>query len=222
MTEPAQAPTADEPQPAPAVGDTSGQSAPQSAPPKPAPSPFDRGYGSGIAKGRNEGARGILESMGYSSVEEAVADRDAREAEEAKRTGQAAVELKRLQRELQQRDAHIKQLSTMADQARLDRLRAAALEHGIGTGKQLEAFVAMHGTCVQWGADQSLEVVTHDAGDAVPTGQSMGEWIDAIIADAPFLTAPKGTPGAGSHMEPASGPAPKPSDLFDVLGLKRG
>ena len=219
MTDPVQDPKAGEPQPDLESGDTSGDGAPQSTPQVDV---FKKGYGSGISKGRKEGATKreveILAALGYESLDEAIAAQQARQTEEERQAHQARSEIARLQRETKQRDEEIQRLRTMADQARLDRLRHAALEKGVGRGKQLEAFVAMHGHSVQWSEDLDLEVVNGDA----PTGETLEEWLEAVIADAPFLTAGKSKPGAGSKIEPATGPDPDPGDLFSILGVKRG
>jgi len=221
MPEPTSAPTAGEPQSG-SPDETPGNGTPSSAPTK--SDPFAKGYGSGMAKGRKEGMAQALSAIGFASVEEAQAALEARQSEEINKVAEGERRVKQLERELTKRQIEIERLSRFADEARLDRLRATALGRGVGAGRQLDAFVSMYGSGVRWGADRSLEVVQGSGADATPTGQTLEEWVDAAIAESPFLRPPRGVGGSGSHVEPASGPAPESTkaDLFGLLGVKRG
>jgi len=219
MTEPTEAPRAGEPHDAPA-SDTPTASAPQSAP---RPDPFAKGYGSGIAKGRKEGAREVLESLGYGTLEEAVAAREhldeARTAEERK-ISQTEAEARKIRQELEGARKELERLRGYADEARLDKVRALALAAGVGQGRQLEAFVALHGDNVRWADDRTLAVVARRNGvDPEPTGEALEDWVARAVADSPFLQAPRGARGAGSAVEPTAGPGVK-SEMHRILGLK--
>jgi hypothetical protein len=204
------------------VGTTPGNGAPQSTRETKA-DPFSKGYGTGIAKGRREGERAVLEALGYSSVEEIRAEIEARQSAEEGKATAAEAALRKLQRDYEQRSREVETLARLADEARLDRLRAAALERGVGRGRQLDAFVAMYGERVRWGSDRALEVVRREGGETVPTGEALDQWIDAAIAESPFLAPPRGTTGGGSRIEPASGPPPASgsTSLASILGLPK-
>ncbi len=221
MIEPLTAPMAGEPHSDPSE-ETPGNGTPQSAPQR--PDPFAKGYGSGIAKGRREGAAQILETLGFSSVEEIRAAIETRQTEDSGKAAEGERRVRQLERDLAMRQTEIERLARLADEARLDRLRATALARGVGSGRQLDAFVSMYGSRVRWGSDRELEVVEGSGKDAAPTGQALADWVDAAIAESPFLRPPRGVGGSGSQVEPASGPkaTPEKADLFSILGVKRG
>jgi hypothetical protein len=104
-----------------------------------------------------------------------------------------------------------KQVTTLraqADEARVEKLKAAALQKGVGAGRQLDAFVRMYGDRVTWGPNREL-VVT----GALPDGsvgvlpKKLDEFLDEAIVESRFLLAPGGA-SQGQVSKPGPTQAP--------------
>ena len=106
-----------------------------------------------------------------------------------------------------------KQVTTLraqADEARTEKLKARALMKGVGSGRQLDAFVTMYGDRVAWGPNREL-VVT----GVLPDGsvgvlpKKLDEFLDEALAESRFLLAPTASqPG----QVPRPGPTQSPDD----------
>lgn len=106
-------------------------------------------------------------------------------------------------------DKQIATLKVQADEARTEKLKAAALQRGVGAGRQLDAFVTMYGNRVAWGPNREL-VVT----GVLPDGsvgvlpKKLEEFLDEALAESRFLLAPTASqPGQVSRPGPTQSPA---------------
>jgi hypothetical protein len=105
-------------------------------------------------------------------------------------------------------DKQISALKAQADEARTEKLKAAALMRGVGSGRQLDAFVQMYGNRVAWGPNREL-VVT----GVLPDGsigvlpKKLDEFLDEALAESRFLLAPTASqPGQVSRPGPTQSP----------------
>lgn len=189
---------------------------------------FRAGYGKGAEKGRREGQQSVLEELGYQSLDDLRAALQPSQSDKAaditnhpqyRDALSSAAKLERKTKDLEQQ---MTALVKRADQARLDKLRAAALAAGVGAGRQLDAFVAMFGDRVAIGDDMQLEVNATVNGTTIPTGQSIEQWLSETLAEARFLLAPDRQRGAGSRAEPLAAAQTGPDlSLFGVPARKK-
>jgi len=173
-----------------------------------------------VARGVQEGMKRALQKLGLGtdldsalealeSLKTPVAteqpgqrvDGDVRETEEFR---SLAKEHREASKKLQMLEQRVEQLTKQADEARLEKLRAAALGKGVGNGTQVEAFVKLYGDRVRFGEDRSLEVLSDlPDGTRAVAGQTLDEFLEEAIAESKWLLAPSPAPtGAGSRKEP--------------------
>jgi hypothetical protein len=186
---------------------------------------FRAGYGKGAERGRKEGQQAILQELGFGSLDEARSHLQRATEDDGSQQAQfkdAMAQVGKLDRANKELQKQLDGLSKRADQARVDKLRAAALGAGVGPGRQLDAFVALHGESVVISDDMGLEVVKRINGTVVPTGQAVDDWLADVLADARFLLKPDSQRGAGSKAEPLRAQQTGPDlALFGVPAKKR-
>jgi hypothetical protein len=187
---------------------------------------FKAGYGKGAEKGRREGAQEVLEALGFPDLDAAVQWKTSEESKgtngtdvtQAKEYRELAAQHHKISRDHERLSKEIETLRRQADEARLEKLRNLGLAKGVGSGAQLEAFVAMFGARVRFDGDRALEVL--DA-DGHPAGQPVEAWVDEILTQNRFLLAvdPK-KQGAGSRMQAATAPAPEDGPNYRAFGTR--
>ena len=234
MAEPNQTPMAGGPQNTPGGGAPSSASGTDPAPtsgdstPKIDDFSLRIGFGKGAEKGRKEGVTIALQALGLGdlSLEEAKAKLakpapapqgggNVRETDEYR---SLASEHLMASEKLKAANERLSILEARADVARVEKLRAAALSKGVGPGKQIEAFLALHGDIVRFGQDRELEVLSKmPDGSMVAAGKKVDSWLDEVLKENPFLLKTEGRGGAGSNLQPVGG-GPKRS----LFGPRRG
>ena len=173
-----------------------------------------------VARGIQEGVKRTLQKLGLgndldTSLESLEQLKTAQEQQAAEPAGAGDVreteefrslagEHRRAVKAVEQLQQQVEQLSRQADEARLEKLRSAALARGVGPGQQVEAFVRLFGDRVRFGQDRGLEVLSDlPDGTMAAAGQSLDEFLDGVLASNKFLLAPVQEPsGAGSRQEP--------------------
>ena len=114
-------------------------------------------------------------------------------------------------------------LSAQADEARLEKLRSAALARGVGPGQQLEAFTRLYGDRVRFGADRELEVLGKlQDGTLAPMGESLDDFIAGALDESKFLVAPENRSGVGSRQQPTQDTSRAQKDDLYAWGLDNG
>jgi len=112
----------------------------------------------------------------------------------------------KLERELEARQAEIKALAARADVARRLAIQSAAVEAGVGAGKQAEAFVRIYGDRFDLGENDSLQaVITGSDGEPIAGVVDPSDLIAQMLEESPFLRAPSSAAGAGSGKRPTNG-----------------
>lgn len=100
-------------------------------------------------------------------------------------------------------------LSKRADVARRLAIQQAAIERGVGPGKQAEMFLGAYGDRFRISQDGSLVTVSKTAdGHEIEGIDPVESVIASAIAEAPFLRAPERKPGGGSQQGAALPPPP--------------
>ena len=118
----------------------------------------------------------------------------------------------KLERDLVDRDKQIQALTVRADVARKLAIQKAAVELGIGTGKQADAFVRLYGDRFALSADGDLEALTMAGdGEPVPGIVEVPDLIRELAEESPFLVARSSAAGAGSRRG-AVGSGPTEAD----------
>ncbi len=101
-------------------------------------------------------------------------------------------------------DKQVTTLQAQADEARVEKLKSAALGKGVGAGKQLDAFVHMYGSRVVWGPNRELVVIgPRPDGSIGMLPKKLDEFLDEALAESRFLLAP-----GGAAQARAAGPGP--------------
>jgi hypothetical protein len=229
MPEQHDAPTSGETQNTPAADaptDASGQGTPTSTPipiSELRDKVFKDGYGKGADKGRKEGELKTLKLLGLPlDIDEAhaylgsVATQQKTEAEqqidirETNEYRSLASEHQKAAKRLEQYEKQLEVFQRQADEARLEKLRNAALRHGVGDG-QVEALVALYGNQVRLSEDGALEVLSKmPDGSLAAAGKPVNDWLDEATKANPWLLAPKqSTGGAGSSLGSTKSSAPR-------------
>jgi len=91
-------------------------------------------------------------------------------------------------------------LAKLADEARREKIRSAALKAGVGP-KQSDAFLSLFSGRFRLGEDGSLQTLGQLAdGTMAPLGQSSEELIKEILAEHDYLVAPEPAGGVGSKV----------------------
>lgn len=133
------------------------------------------------------------------------------------------------ERKLREMERLNQQLAAQADEARLEKLRAAALSSGVGPGRQLDAFVALYGDRVSWGPNRELQVLGQlDDGSMVPMGQNLADFVSDALQESRFLLAPEGRSGGGSKQAPVRQSEPvtdgeaNKRELLKAMGVNPG
>jgi hypothetical protein len=103
----------------------------------------------------------LLEIDGLRAVPEQQPEQDAPQGDVRETTEfrTLAQEHRKASKELAEMKQRVEQLTQQADEARLEKLRAAALAKGVGSGQQLEAFVKLYGDKVRFDNERQLEVL---------------------------------------------------------------
>lgn len=193
-----------------------------------------------VARGVQEGVKRTLQKLGLGADIDAALEQleglktppdivsqetqggDVRETAEFR---SLAKEHREATKELVQLKHRVEQLAKQADEARLEKLRAAALGKGVGSGQQLEAFIRLYGDKVRFDDDRNLEVLSAMGdGTFVAAGQSLDDFLDEVLGDSKFLLAPSAAPsGVGSRKEPVVEAKKTSLGLLDSLrGVKKG
>jgi hypothetical protein len=186
---------------------------------------FKKGYGKGADKGRNEGIKLTLESLGLPTDIDAAkahvesfgtkepakkaAPVDVRETDEYR---SLATEHTTIKSEYDAMKSRLESLSAKADQARVEKFKSAALAKGVGEA-QLPALLALHGERVRMSDDGELEVQSEmPDGSLAVAGVTVGKYLDDITTANPWMLAPQQASGAGSHIGPTSAPPQSPTE----------
>jgi hypothetical protein len=130
-----------------------------------------------------------------------------------------------IRRDFEKAQRDIEVLRGQADEARLEKLRSAALQRGVGPGLQLEAFVRLYGDRVRFSETRDLEVMDRlPDGTMAPLGRGLDDFVSACIEESKFLMAPEGRHGGGSSLAPTRAPEPGGSgiDLKRAFGANGG
>lgn len=179
-----------------------------------------------VAKGIQIGIERALKKLGFSDIDSAKEelgslrngvvsngnDSDPDEKKSQEESGyqvklrEMAKENHLFKRKLDDRDREIKRLVAQSDEARLMKLRAMALENGVGKGRQLDAFVKLYGDEVAFDDDRELVVLTRlSDGSREPMGESVTDFIKKALEQDPYLRPYDNSKGSGSRVKPAGG-----------------
>lgn len=171
-----------------------------------------------VSRGIEIGKARVLKELGVSSIEELL-ERTQQEhvaaepgqqvqAADSKEYKDLAQSFRLMERKYQEAEKKIKMLSAQADQARVEKLKGAAMAAGVGAGMQVESFVKLFGDRVKFDDGQNLEVLSRmPDGSMVGAGQPIEEFLAEVLPSVPFLLAPtQNASGVGSEHRPASPP----------------
>ena len=181
-----------------------------------------------VAKGIQIGIERALKKLGFSDIDSAreelgslrsgnsrkenPEEDDTRRQELDDKVRESRKEALLLKRELEKREEEIESLREQSDEARLMKLRATALENGVGKGRQLDAFVKLYGDEVAFDDERNLVVLSKlPDGSREPMGESIKDFIKKALERDPFLKPYDSTKGSGSRPRPTGDS--NPSDV---------
>lgn len=169
---------------------------------------FDNGYGQGADKGRRE----VVEKYGISDVDpdtvraalEAYSKQTGGDDERSKIIAELAQVRKEHETAIRERDL----LRDRYDSARVDRIRAAALEGGV-IPDMIPYFVKAVQDRVRWTDGYDIEVLSQSSsGEMLPMGLDLAGLVSEITTAAPAWLAPSGKTGGGQINQPATTTSP--------------
>ena len=194
-----------------------------------------------VARGIAEGTKRALQKLGLSGTLDEAAEQLttpkeplAVEAEagvpatpiaDTKEFRELAVQYRAASKETRELQTQLVTLQAQADQARLDKLRSAALSMGVGPGQQVEAFIRLYQDRVRFDAEQGLEVLSRmPDGTMVAAGETIEELLKKVVEENKFLLAVSGGApvGAGSRLAPTQEQQDNSFGMLGSLGVKKG
>jgi hypothetical protein len=110
----------------------------------------------------------------------------------------------KLERDLASKDAQIKALAARADVARQLAIQAAAVDAGVGSGRQAAAFARLYGDRFDLDPDGRVVSLTRASdGEMVQDLVPIADTVAACLAESPFLLAARAVAGSGSTKGPS-------------------
>lgn len=196
-----------------------------------------------FSNGMKEGRARLLRDLGFSSAEEAAEQLESLRNPQQVGEGETQTDVKEhpdfqnltrkygsLERKVSDQSKQLETLRAQADEARIEKIRSAALAAGVGPGGQLEAFISVFGNRLQFAADRSLEVHGQlPDGSFAPMGQSLGDFFTEVLEQNQFYRAAGTTRGGnGTQMQPTRAPEQAdrsgqhdPQSLNRIFGISR-